>query len=125
MNQFAALLRETLRRPGRALKLLDAETRRAFFAKRRLESFVCAAWAHSAKPTLLNTFLYGLLFRPKVILLDDITHNDSMRQAWAILQAIYPQRSVDCATVVPAIRRREGFGLILLNKTRSSMFAKR
>jgi hypothetical protein len=70
--------------------------------------------AHRAKPTLLNAFLYGLLFKPKVVVLDDITHNESMREAWAILQTIYPTQSVDCSTVVPAIRRREGFGLILL-----------
>ncbi len=72
--------------------------------------------SHSAKPTLLNTFLYGLLFKPKVVLLDDITHNESMKAAWAILRAIYPHQSVDCATVVPAIRRREGFGLIVLDR---------
>lgn len=71
--------------------------------------------AHSAKPTLLNAFLFGLLFKPKVILLDDIKHNESMRAAWAILQAIYPYQSVDCTTIVPAIRRREGFGLIVLD----------
>jgi len=241
VNRFVAQLRETLRRPRRVLNLLDAETRRAFFAQRRLESFVHAAWtasrsfdlsgvgygrrhsgnpseistkpttyypflagvaahtgatavieigthwggsavalmrgmlsrhpapllvtidvstesdnylpaqpesrfirkivgdandlktveqvralmrkadlvfidaAHSAKPTLLNTFLYGLLFKPKVVLLDDITHNESMRAAWAVLRAIYPYQSVDCATIVPAIRRRQGFGLIVLD----------
>ena len=74
---------------------------------------------HSAKPTLLNAFLYGLLFKPKVVLLDDITHNESMRAAWAILRAIYPYQSVDCATIVPAIRRREGFGLIVLERLNS------
>ena len=242
MNQFVAQIRETLRRPRRALNLLNAETRRAFFAQRRLEAFVRAAWtagqsfdlsgvgygrahwgntgevstkptayypflagvaahigatatieigthwggsavalmrgmlsrqpapllvtvdittesdnylpaqpeyrfirkivgdanrpetveqvrafvrkadllfidaAHSATPTLLNTFLYGLLFKPKVVLLDDITHNESMRAAWAVLRAIYPYQSVDCATIVPAIRRREGFGLIVLDR---------
>jgi hypothetical protein len=39
-----------------------------------------------------------------------------MKAAWAILRAIYPHQSVDCATVVPAIRRREGFGLIVLDR---------
>jgi predicted O-methyltransferase YrrM len=242
VNQFAAQLRETLRRPERVLKLLDGEARREFFARRRLESLVCAAWAkgqsfdlsgvgygrhhagntneisakpriyypflaglaahigataaieigthwggsavaiargmlsrhpaprlatidvstesenylplqaearfiskivgdandpkvidqvrammpktdllfidaaHRAKPTLLNALLYGLLFSPEVIVLDDITHNESMREAWTILQAIYRRQSVDCSIVVPAIRRREGFGLIALGK---------
>jgi predicted O-methyltransferase YrrM len=242
VSGFSAELRKTLHRPGRALRLLDPEARRAFFAKRKLESLVRAAWAtgqdfdlsgvgygrrhagdtsqisttpttyypflagmaaqigaktaieigthwggsavalmrgmlsrhpqpllvtidistesdnylpaqpearfitkvvgdanvpkivdevrclvqtadllyidaaHTARPTLLNAFLYGLLFRPKVILLDDITHNESMQAAWAILRMIYPDQSVDCATVVPAIRRREGFGLIVLDR---------
>lgn len=245
MNQFTAQLRETLRRPRRALNLLNAETRRAFFARRKLESFVRAAWAagqsfdlsgvgygrrhsgdtgeistkpmtyypflagvaahigatatieigthwggsavalmrgmlsrlpapllvtvdittesdtylpaqpeyrfmrkivgdannpktveqvrasvqkadllfidakHTAQPTLLNALLYGLLFKPKVVLLDDITHNESMCAAWAVLQAIYPCQSVDCSTIVPKIRSRTGFGLIALDRLNS------
>jgi cephalosporin hydroxylase len=70
---------------------------------------------HWAEFTLLNTFLYGMLFRPRAILVDDITLNDSMRAAWAVLRAIYSRQSVDCKTIVPDIRRQEGFGLILLD----------
>jgi hypothetical protein len=242
VNQFAAQFRETLRRPRRALNLLNAETRRAFFAQHKLSSFVRAAWAtgrsfdltgvgygrkqwgdttrittktppyywflagvsaemeavnvieigthwdgssvalmrgmlsrhpapllvtidvstesdnylpaqpefrfikkvlgdandlktveqvraqvqkadllfidarHWAEFTLLNTFLYGMLFRPRVILLDDVALNDSMRAAWAVLQTIYPYQSVDCKTIVPDIRPQQGFGLIALDR---------
>ncbi len=64
----------------------------------------------------MNTFLYGMLFRPRVILLDDVALNDSMRAAWAVLQTIYPYQSVDCKTIVPDIRPQQGFGLIALDR---------
>jgi len=69
--------------------------------------------SHSFIATALSVGVYGLLVRPRLVALDDISFNDGMRALWSQLQASY--EAVNCSDIVPAIRIKEcGFGLLRL-----------
>ena len=68
---------------------------------------------HTALPTLQSLAVYSTLLRPKVVVFDDIALNESMAHFWKLARQIYPDRSIDCVEVEPAIREADvGFGLI-------------
>ena len=68
---------------------------------------------HSFVATALSLGAYGLLLRPRLVVLDDIAFNDGMRALWSQLQASY--EAVNCSDIVPEIRIKEcGLGLLRL-----------
>jgi hypothetical protein len=69
---------------------------------------------HSFMPTLLSLGIYGIMLRPRLLVLDDIVLTDAMRKIWSRLCASYGE-AVNCCDVVPEIRTvKAGFGLIQL-----------
>jgi predicted O-methyltransferase YrrM len=71
---------------------------------------------HECLPTLLNYSIYVSLLRPKLVIFDDITLNDSMYRMWkCISQQVEPERAMNAAEVVPEIRpevTHPGFGVV-------------
>ena len=73
---------------------------------------------HSCMPTLLNYAIYATLLRPKYVIFDDISLNNSMSEMWAcVSRAVSNEDSIDATTVIPEIRpqpTKPGFGLLRL-----------
>jgi cephalosporin hydroxylase len=75
---------------------------------------------HDYQSTLHSWLLYGELFAAPVVILDDITLNDSMRALWSLLQRRYgTDNALDASDIVPEIRpavglSRPGFGIVRL-----------
>jgi hypothetical protein len=70
---------------------------------------------HQFLPTITNLGLYSTLLRPRMIVIDDIVINDSMRTMWNVLRATYGAEAVNCVDVIPEIRSSAcGFGLLRL-----------
>jgi hypothetical protein len=68
---------------------------------------------HSFMATASSFGVYGMLLRPRLVVLDDIAINDGMRALWSMLRGSF--EAVNCSDVVPAIRIKEcGFGLLRL-----------
>jgi Methyltransferase domain len=68
---------------------------------------------HSFSATALSLGAYGMLLRPRLVVLDDIAFNEGMQALWSRLRASY--EAVNCSDIVPAIRIKEcGFGLMRL-----------
>jgi hypothetical protein len=68
--------------------------------------------AHDYASTLAQFFVYTRLFYPAIVVLDDITLQDDMRQVWSIIQASH-SLSVDASAIIPEIRQGPGFGVVL------------
>ncbi|MEX2375325.1 MAG: class I SAM-dependent methyltransferase [Dehalococcoidia bacterium] len=72
--------------------------------------------AHSCLPTLLNYCIYGSLFRPRYVILDDITLYETMARMWRLVTLTQGEhRAINAAEVVPAIRPQipaPGFGVV-------------
>lgn len=69
---------------------------------------------HSFLPTALTLGVFGMLLRPRFIVLDDISLQDDMRELWSRLRTSY-QDAVNCVDIVPEIRQEKcGFGLLQL-----------
>jgi hypothetical protein len=70
---------------------------------------------HRFLPTMTNFGLYVALLRPRMVVLDDIVLNDSMRTMWNVLRAVYGAEAINCVDVIPEIRSGAcGFGLLRL-----------
>lgn len=68
---------------------------------------------HSFMATASSLGVYGMLLRPRLVVLDDIVINDGMRGLWSLLRPSF--EAVNCSDVEPAIRIKEcGFGLLRL-----------
>ena len=71
---------------------------------------------HDFPSTLHSWLLYAELIRTPVIVLDDVTLNDSMRSLWSLIRERYAY-SIDATEVEPGIRpcgdARPGFGVVL------------
>lgn len=76
--------------------------------------------AHQTMPTFTSFALYAMALKPKLIVLDDVTLNQGMRDAWSLIKAAVPERdSINAADVVRAIRPspdNPGFGVVRLEK---------
>lgn len=71
--------------------------------------------AHKFLPTMMNLGLYVLLLRPRLVVIDDIALNDSMRSLWSAICATLGAHAINCVDVVSAIRSPSvGFGLLRL-----------
>jgi hypothetical protein len=69
---------------------------------------------HSFMPTALALGVYGMLLRPRFVVLDDISLTDGMRQLWSRLRTSY-EDAVNCIDVAPQVRVEKcGFGLLRL-----------
>ena len=62
---------------------------------------------HRYAPTLASFFIYTSLLKPRYVLLDDITLNREMAEAWARICYAYPLRAVNVAKLVPQVRPAE------------------
>jgi hypothetical protein len=73
---------------------------------------------HNCLPTLLNYAIYATLLRPKYVVFDDITLNESMSELWVcVSRSVSSEDALDATTIVPEIRpqpTKPGFGLIRL-----------
>jgi hypothetical protein len=70
---------------------------------------------HQFQPTITNFCLYGMLLRPRMVVLDDIVLNHSMIAMWNVLCATYGAEAVNCVDIIPEIRiSGSGFGLVRL-----------
>jgi len=65
---------------------------------------------HEHRETLQNLAVYANRLRPKMIVLDDINLNESMRDLWARLQTASGGRTTDVSALVR--RKSAGFGVI-------------
>lgn len=64
--------------------------------------------------TTLALGVYGMLLRPRFIVLDDISLCDDMRTLWSSLRSCY-EDAVNCIDIIPQIREEKcGFGLLRL-----------
>lgn len=71
--------------------------------------------AHSCLPTLLNYCIYGALFRPRLVAIDDITLYQTMTRMWDIVLGRRNVAAVNAAEIIPAIRPQQpapGFGVV-------------
>lgn len=75
---------------------------------------------HQMMPTFTSFAIYAMALRPKLIVLDDVTLSDGMRQAWGLIKATVSERdSINAAEVVRTIRPspdNPGFGVVRLEK---------
>jgi hypothetical protein len=70
---------------------------------------------HRFLPTLTSFGVYSMLLRPRMIVMDDIVLNESMRAMWNVVRVAYGAEAIDCVEVIPKIRSSAcGFGLVRL-----------
>lgn len=74
---------------------------------------------HRMIPTITSFALYGAALRPRIMIFDDITWNDSMNRAWELMRRSLPaEDTINAAEVVPAIRPspdHPGFGVVRIS----------
>ena len=59
---------------------------------------------HNFLPTITNIGVYASLLRPRMIVVDDIVLNRSMKSMWDLIRVFQPWDVINCADVVPQIR---------------------
>ena len=68
---------------------------------------------HSYKYTLNCASCYFMLFKPKLIIIDDINRTSETRDIWFNIKMRWPQQAIELEKIIPAIRPAEsGMGLL-------------
>ncbi|WP_319772081.1 class I SAM-dependent methyltransferase [Breoghania sp.] len=80
--------------------------------------------AHLTAPTLASFSLYSAALKPKLIVFDDITLNDKMKEAWRLISASLPSTAyINAAEVIREIRPTgDGFGVVRPPRPENTVF---
>ncbi len=68
---------------------------------------------HAYKYTLACLGCYFMLFKPKLVIIDDIHRTSDTQEIWCNIKTRWPQQAIELEKIIPAIRPAEyGLGLL-------------